>query len=39
MVRFERISGYRANLFRAILAHVSDLNKLLIIGHDCKDRV
>jgi hypothetical protein len=28
MVGFERIYGHHANLFRAILAHVSDPNKL-----------
>jgi hypothetical protein len=30
MVGSERISRHRANLFRAILAHVPDPNKLLI---------
>ncbi len=30
MAGSERISRHRANLFRAILAHVSDPNKLLL---------
>lgn len=34
MAGSERISRHRANLFRAILAHVSDPNKLLI-GQSC----